>query len=250
MGRKMPKIVLAALAALAAALLAVGADTSPRATTREAAIEGAPVGEVLLDHTVVISIRTSAGGLTQWDRAGVVAARINRALDNGMRWEDLRVATQDGETALLGGSVLLATADAAEATAADTTPDDLALGWRDNLISALGGEPNPPPETGKHSDSDPKDNQEAGYPDWEAKGSKFVPVLSAGTPGVSIGAARVVGPKEQVDRVKAVAQLEASFKGLARIYVYVPVSSLNVIKLDRVQGVSVQALGDVRILGF
>ena len=45
--------------------------------------------------------------------------------------------------------------------------------------------------------------------------TKVVPILSGGT-GKYIGAVQVVGPSGQVDKVKAVAQIEGEFNGTAR----------------------------------
>jgi hypothetical protein len=85
--------------------------------------------------------------------------------------------------------------------------------------------------------------------DWTGTAQKWVPIFSIDNVGVSIGAAQVAGPKAQVAKVKAVAQLGLTFKSLARIYAYVPVSSISA-KLDRVQGVSVWAIGDIELASF
>lgn len=70
--------------------------------------------------------------------------------------------------------------------------------------------------------------------------TKVVPILSVGT-GKYIGAVQVVGPTEQVDKVKAVAQLEGTFNGIARANALIPIESLSVSNLSRVQGVGVSA---------
>lgn len=85
--------------------------------------------------------------------------------------------------------------------------------------------------------------------DWTGTAQKWVPIFSLDNVGVSIGAAQVAGPKAQVAKVKAVAQLGLTFKSLARIYAYVPVASISA-KLDRVQGVSVWAIGDIELASF
>ena len=45
--------------------------------------------------------------------------------------------------------------------------------------------------------------------------TKVVPIVSVGT-GKYIGAVQVIGPSAQVEKVKAVAQLEGEFNGIAR----------------------------------
>ena len=75
--------------------------------------------------------------------------------------------------------------------------------------------------------------------------TKVVPILSVGT-GKYIGAVQVVGPPEQVDKVKAVAQLEGTFNGIARANALIPIESLSVSNLSRVQGVGVSATIDFK----
>ena len=75
--------------------------------------------------------------------------------------------------------------------------------------------------------------------------TKVVPILSVGT-GKYIGAVQVVGPTEQVDKVKAVAQLEGTFNGIASANALIPIESLSVSNLSRVQGVGVSATIDFK----
>ncbi|MCS6861132.1 MAG: hypothetical protein NZT92_12520 [Abditibacteriales bacterium] len=76
--------------------------------------------------------------------------------------------------------------------------------------------------------------------------TKVVPILSVGQGGF-IGAAQVMGAEEDVDRVKAVAQLEGRFNAF-RFKVLIPVESEKAIKnLKRVNGVGVSAIIDIKI---
>lgn len=83
--------------------------------------------------------------------------------------------------------------------------------------------------------------------------TKVVPILSIsigiGTPGrATVGAAQVSGPKKAVERVQAVAALDANFQDVWQIRALVPVDSLEPWKrLRRVVGVGVSAIIDVRI---
>ncbi len=83
--------------------------------------------------------------------------------------------------------------------------------------------------------------------------TKVVPILSIsiglGNPaGAYIGAAQVSGPKAAVDKVEAVALLEADFQTAFRIKAYVPVDSLKPWEgIRRVPGVGVSAIVDIRI---
>lgn len=76
--------------------------------------------------------------------------------------------------------------------------------------------------------------------------TKVVPIISLGDKGY-IGAAQVIGPSDAVAQVEAVAQLEGSFNDrLFRIRGLVPVDSKNPTKLNRINGVGVSAIIDVR----
>lgn len=77
--------------------------------------------------------------------------------------------------------------------------------------------------------------------------TKVVPIVSMGD-GTHIGAAQVGGASQSaVEKTQAVAQIEASFKGI-RIKILVPIDSLNPLKqFRRVQGVGVTAIIDVKI---
>lgn len=92
--------------------------------------------------------------------------------------------------------------------------------------------------------------QQAQGVSWAETGKKIVPILSVGSPGVHLGVAQVVGPKVQVAKVKGVAQLELEFKRAFRIRVYIPVSSIRTDKLQRVQGCSVWATGELGLVKF
>ena len=76
--------------------------------------------------------------------------------------------------------------------------------------------------------------------------TKVVPIVSIGTSGY-IGAAQVTGPTEEVERVQAVAQLEASFNNIARIKGLIPIDSTNPSGASRIQGVGVSAIIDLKI---
>ena len=86
-----------------------------------------------------------------------------------------------------------------------------------------------------------------------AQTTKVVPILSISigikTPGqASIGAAQVAGTSAQLQKVKAVAAVDANFQETWRIRALVPVDSLEPWKqLRRVPGVGVSAIIDLRI---
>ena len=77
--------------------------------------------------------------------------------------------------------------------------------------------------------------------------TKVVPIVSLGGRQY-IGAAQVIGEAEQVEKVKAVGQLQITWNdSLFRINGLVPMDSVNPTSFSRVQGVDVSANIDVRI---
>jgi hypothetical protein len=83
--------------------------------------------------------------------------------------------------------------------------------------------------------------------------TKVVPILSisigVNTPGqAAIGAAQVSGPKASVDKVQAVAALDANYQGSFSIRALVPVDSLEPWKqVRRVPSVGVSAIIDLKL---
>lgn len=76
--------------------------------------------------------------------------------------------------------------------------------------------------------------------------TKVVPIVSVGRGGY-VGAAQVTGPIEELDRVRAVAQVEGKFSGAIRVKGLVPVDNINPLKAERIQGVGVSAIIDVKL---
>ena len=86
--------------------------------------------------------------------------------------------------------------------------------------------------------------------DWTGTAQKWAPIFSLETEGLRLGMAQVAGPPAQVEQVKGVYQLRLDFRNIGRVYAYIPVSTLSVTKLNRLQGVSVWALADIEVLDF
>ena len=83
--------------------------------------------------------------------------------------------------------------------------------------------------------------------------TKVVPILSISiginSPGGAyVGAAQVSGPANAVNRVEAVAELDADYQQAFRVKILVPVDNLQPwVAFRRVNGVGVSAVIDVRI---
>jgi hypothetical protein len=89
-------------------------------------------------------------------------------------------------------------------------------------------------------------NTLTGYRDTNQEMSKVVPIISAGR-GTHVGAVQVLGSRREVQRVKAVAQIEGEFSR-ARVRALIPVDTLNpTANPARVRGVGVSALVDLRL---
>ena len=84
-----------------------------------------------------------------------------------------------------------------------------------------------------------------------SESTRVVPILTVGK-GAYVGAVQVTGPKDLVDQVKAVAQVEADARIGSRIRVkgLIPVSArsaANLGSLSRVKGVGVSAIIDIKL---
>ncbi len=92
-------------------------------------------------------------------------------------------------------------------------------------------------------------NKLTGHTDKEASMTKVVTIFSVGlNQSSAIGAAQVMGPKSQLDKVVAVAQPEAKLLGSIRVKALIPVSNKDVLKGIRVvEGVSVTGLVDIKL---
>lgn len=80
--------------------------------------------------------------------------------------------------------------------------------------------------------------------------TKVVPIISAGLNSrQAVGAAQVMGPKNAVDKVEAVAQLDQDILGReVKIRAMIPVESKDVLKdIKRVEGVGVSGIVDLKL---
>ena len=71
--------------------------------------------------------------------------------------------------------------------------------------------------------------------------TKVVPILRVGGGSTAVGAAQVMGPAQQVDKVEAVAELEWNPTGAVRGRALIPVSTRDTSSVKGVGGVGVSA---------
>jgi len=250
------RVPLVMAVALLAVLLAAAAFSAVTATSRASERNGRPAGEVLIGDNLVMVLLTSAGIYSPSDRAAIVAERLNDAMSAGLQAEQLSARSLPGGEGVYAGERLIVSVYGPEANAHGSTPAALADSWRDSIGRVLfPGEALPeaeppaaeqPAETSGPAESAPP----SGELDWTGTAQKWVPIFSLETEGAYLGAAQIAGPTAQVNKVKGVAELRLNFQNIGRIYAYVPTATISVTKLDRVQGVSVWATGDIRLAKF
>ena len=95
-------------------------------------------------------------------------------------------------------------------------------------------------------------NKLTGHKDTAESYTKVVPIITVGLRGSrgAIGAAQIMGTKENVQKVKAVASPEISLFGEINLRAMIPMSSLNVsdIKsIKAVDGVGVSGIVDLKL---
>lgn len=93
-------------------------------------------------------------------------------------------------------------------------------------------------------------NKLMSHKDTANQTTRVVPILTVGlSTSAAVGAAQVMGPKRQVDKVAAVAQPSAELFGREfRIRGFIPVSSKDVLKdIKRVDNVAVTGVMDLKL---
>ncbi|AIE85198.1 hypothetical protein [Fimbriimonas ginsengisoli] len=93
-------------------------------------------------------------------------------------------------------------------------------------------------------------NKLTSHKDSFATTTKVVPIISAGIDSrKAIGAAQVMGPRDKVDQVQAVAQLDQDIFGREiKIRAMIPISSKEVVQdIKRVEGVGVSGIVDLKL---
>lgn len=207
-------------------------------TSRTDNIRGQQVGVVVVGNNIPLRIRYSAGDLNPRERADIVAQRLSR-IDN-LRPSDITIGRVEGYWGVLVRGNLLITADASHARANRMTTRGLATAWGNQLRSAISEETGIPV---------PSNSVPIGRGPGEIVNTaqKVVPILSVGS-GLRVGVALVGGSSEQVDKVKAVAQLEGEFADRVRARVLVPIYTENIVSnIRRVPGTAVIGVANIKL---
>ena len=209
--------------------------TRPTIIAERRSADGQEYGMVRIGDTTGMEIRTWSGGYSPYERAQMVAQRINAELDRGLSPTSINSGRVQGEWAVTAGSTDLITANQEEASLRQLTPQRLADSWAYGLSQALYGVA---PTSGGEGET---------WSPSERYDKKIVPILSI-LNGVRLGAAQVQGPYTAVHDTGAVGQAELSFQKIVKINVYVPIRTASLSSLSRVQGVGVTGVADIGLV--
>lgn len=194
-------------------------------TARQVMVSGQQAGEVLVNDQVVFRIRTSAGGLSPYQRAQAAAQRLQTLVDNSLKPTDITTGRINGQYAVMARGKAIVTADAQQSRLNGTTSMGLANSWAARLENVLAG------------------RTVTKTPIAE----KVVPIISVGS-GIRVGGALVSGASNRLSQVVAVAQLEGNFGNSVRVRALIPVSTTNVVQnIRRVPETSVIGLVDISL---
>ncbi len=93
-------------------------------------------------------------------------------------------------------------------------------------------------------------NKLGGHSDTATMTTKVVPIISGGINSrKAIGAAQVMGPRFQVEKVKAVAQIDQDLFGKeVKIRAMIPIESKDIVRnIKRVEGVGISGIVDLKL---
>lgn len=101
------------------------------------------IGEVTIDGVVVMRLREPMGGMSVLDRARVVAIRLSEALDRGLDPASIGTGQRSSGPSVELEERHLVIVGQRTAKANDTTPEDLARVWANQIRVQLGADPLP-----------------------------------------------------------------------------------------------------------
>jgi hypothetical protein len=93
-------------------------------------------------------------------------------------------------------------------------------------------------------------NKVSGHHDTSTMTTKVVPIISGGINSrKAIGAAQVMGPRLQVEKVKAVAQIDQDLFGReVKIRAMIPIETKDIVSnIRRVEGVGISGIVDLKL---
>jgi hypothetical protein len=236
-------LILGGLLPIAPGARADGAVV-PLFTCAAQMVDGQQRGRLLRGDQEVLVIFVKAAGLSGYERASIVAGRLNDALKSGVTAAQIHLVQSAGMTALQAGPAILLTVTPEEAAAHHQTAVALAQVWLTALSATLAAVPAAPPVV-----TPPVVTPPAVAP--PAYQDRVVPLVGDGAQmdvvplvpdGAKMGLVRVSGPTATVAQVKCVAFLVTQYRQTLPIAVYVPLSTdAPGATLARVPGVGVTA---------
>ncbi|MHB8994627.1 MAG: hypothetical protein ACYC63_05185 [Armatimonadota bacterium] len=221
-------------------------EMGPQARVQEVRVAGLEAGQLIVGDREVATISMPAAGFSGYERALIVADRINRNIAQGSASSDFRAQRNSHPVIRTTGGNNILTVTSDDARAAGVAPEALADRWAADLRQALGGAAleDQAAATPVASSQAPSSTQ---WRPSERYDDKYVPIISL-LQGTRLGVARVNGPRSRVRLTQAVVQFSIDFGSFLEIDIYVPVSTREPGRtLSRIQGVGVTGLGDLRL---
>lgn len=227
-------------------VMALAEEVAPEARVQEVRVAGLEAGQLIVGGREVATITVPAAGFSGYERALIVADRINRNIAQGAGSDDFHAQRNSHPVIRTssGNNIMTVTSD--DARAAGVAPETLADRWAADLRQALGGtvSENAPAATPVASSQAPSSTQ---WRPSERYDDKYVPIVSL-LQGTRLGVARVNGPRSRITLTQAVVQFSIDFGSFLEIDLYVPISTREPGRtLSRIQGVGVTGLGDLRL---
>jgi hypothetical protein len=109
----------------------------PRVQVTRVIIEREEIGSVLIGDRIVMRIRTSYDGLNPFERADLVAEKLNRLLAAGLTSTEVSAEVQAGRSVILARGEVILTIDTELARKNGTNPANLALLWAREIQAAI-----------------------------------------------------------------------------------------------------------------
>jgi len=156
---------LGADAAAAAAELEPAGETEadPQVVARRVWVGEEEQGVLEIGGETVLQVQTTSGGLTGYERAMIMAKRINDELAAGTEPDEVAAEQMEGQWMVLMAQMLLVAVNDAEADAVGRTPHQLAEHWASNITYALSGLPS-------SEETAPQPSAESGEPEETEEG--------------------------------------------------------------------------------
>lgn len=203
----------------------------PHFRARENRPGGREVGEVVVGDVVVFRLMSHRLELSPYERAIIAAKRLNDFVADYGPDAPLRLQEREeaGEVDILGGEILIITADPETARAHGLQPKELAQHWLTTARQVLAS---PPTDTALPFEAEPAlatepgegagDTPEPEPPERRPNDGTLSAAIISASSGAQVGEAEMIG--RQADVCAAVVLVEGTYDRAARVRALVPVA--------------------------